>query len=153
MLSVGAKLTLVPAFVMVDRERLATTMTKRLETAGFAVTRNEALSPYRLRAKRGACQLAVQQVSVEAGENSGFIHRTRAIGPTRFYYGGKISRDFPRFTPVLADQFQRQAARAGLIFAIDPVIAMAVGKDCPDLAPLLAKLDLHNKLGPSALRH
>lgn len=151
-LTVGAKLTLAPRNIYPDRDRMAAAITARLVQAGFAVSQTERLAPYRLRAAKGACRLAVQQVDVEAAERSSFASRTEATGPVRYHYRGGVGTAFPRIRPVLTDQVQRQSARLGLVLAIDPIIAVAASPGCADAAPLLAGLRIHPRAGPAAIR-
>lgn len=150
-LTVGAKLTVAPLLIHSDREQLATTIIQRLEIAGYRVTRTEPIAPYRLRASREKCRLAVQQIDPEAGEPTSFARRTRNIGPVYFHYRGGVSTAFPRIRPVLADQLQRQSARLGLVFAIDPIIAVAASPDCTGLATMLSGLRIYSNAGPAAI--
>lgn len=150
-LTVGTKLIVAPRFVYPDRERLATAIVQRLEFAGYRVTRTEPIAPYRLRASRGKCRLAVQQVDPEAGEPGSFARRVRSIGPVHFHYRGSVSTAFPRFRPVLMDQLQRQSARLGLVFAIDPIVAVAASPDCTGLTPMLDGLRIHSSPGSAAI--
>lgn len=152
-LTVGVKLTMTPRLVDTDRDRLARLIAMRLERAGYSVTRTDTLAPFRLRAARDGCRLAVQQVDAGAFDNSSFARRTRTIGPVNFHYRGHVSTSFPRVRPILLDQLQRQAARMGLNFSIDPIIAVATSPTCADPAPLLAKLRIHPRAGPPAIHN
>ena len=92
---------------------------------------------------RGDCRILVHFTPPEGASDDKFRILARSVGPVTFQYRGRMSRDLPRFVPMLAGHIQRYAWSFGLTIPTAPLIATARSPSCGTQAPDLTELRQH----------
>ncbi len=89
---------------------------------------------------RGDCRILVHFAQPEGVSDEKFRRLVQPVGPVTYQYREGLSREFPRFVPLLAEHVQRYAWSFGLAVPTAPLIATArspsCGKEMPDFAGL-----------------
>ena len=127
-----------------NQERLVADAVQALADDGWSVRPPERQIIGRLvEGSRGDCRILVHLASPDGQSDEKFRILARSIGPVTYQYRGALSSELPRFSPMLAEHFQRYAWSYGLDIPTAPLVAIALSPACSSQTPDFTGLRQH----------
>ena len=144
--TIGPKLWLQQRSAQVDEKHLGLDLGRRLHATGFAIAVEHFAPGPAIFATRGACRLLIRNGDRARELGTLFRMEGAAMGPVLIGYRGHWSPRPARSRAVIERLAQDSAARIGIFFDRPAVLALAQGRHCPDVRPLLDPITVRASL-------